>query len=109
MNMFIAMFLPCVIGLYLYKIVMKENDKMELLFNYLLQVFLTNIFMGVILVIRNHGITSFSKYIGNNYSFALKYMMVLAVLSIVVSFVFAVLKKYFKFEIEVTNGRKKKK
>lgn len=109
MNVFITMFLPCVIGVYLYKILVKENEKFELLFNYLIQVFLTNVFMGVILVIRDHGITNFSEYMGNNYSFALKYMMALVVLSIITSVVFAVLKKYFKVEIEVTNGRKKKK
>lgn len=109
MNAYIVLFLPCVVGVSLYKILVKENERFELLFNYLVQVFFTNLFMGVILIAKKTEITSFSLYVDNNFSFAIKYMTAVVVLSIVISVVFAVLKKYFKFEIEVTNGRKKKK
>lgn len=109
MNAYIAIFLPSVIGITVYKIITKEKDNNWLFLNYLTQVFLANFLTWFLLEIRNHDITNFSSYIGNDFSFSLKYMLLVMVLSILLSIVFAVLKKYFVFEVEVENGRKKKK
>lgn len=109
MDAVIAIFLPSIIGVVLYKIITKEENILNLILNYLFQVVVFNVMMWIVLEIRNHGITNFSEYIANDFSFALKYMSTIMGLSLVFGIVFAVLKKYFTFEVIVENGRKKKK
>lgn len=108
MNFYVTFFLPNIIGLFLYKLVTKEEKVKELIINYLIQVLFSNLPMMVVLIFRKHNISNFMDYVENNFAFALKYMLVVMVIGAVIGCLMAIIKKYFTFSVEVTNGRKKK-
>lgn len=109
MNFYIAFFMPCILGFVIYLGLNKINNYLEIALDYLVNVFIANMMSMAIIIFRNHNVSDFSLYMQNSLSFSFKYMILTMVFSIVVAVILTIIKKYFSFSIEVTNGRSKKK
>lgn len=109
MNFFIVIFLPSILGLFTYNVLVKEKDYFNLIIVYLLNVLFTNLINITYLFLKSREMYSLTYRIEGDYRFAYKYILLALACSSIFAFVFAFIKKYFSITMEVENGNKKKK
>ncbi len=110
MDFYITFFLPSILGLAFYSYLKKENNIVVLGIDYLLLTLLSNMITMIFLVIRGsirEGV-NLVMHVNQNFSFAVKYMLLTMVISLIIGVVLYIVNKYCSFSIEVTNGKKKK-
>ena len=109
MNFFIVFFLPCILGLFIYYVLVKEKKYFDLGIVYLLNVLFTNVFNMCILYLKSKDIYDLGYRLEGDYRFALKYILLSLVFTTIFGFIFVIIKKYFSVTMEVENGNKQKK
>lgn len=108
MNYFISLFLPCILGIFIYYVCNGESNKFELLIIFLVNVLISNLFGMGVLFLKSNYVYSLIIKLEEDYRFAFKYMLLLTLISIIIGFISIIIKKYLIFDIEVENGAKKK-
>ncbi len=108
MSFYLTIFLPCVLGLFIYYILTNEKRYFDLGLVYFVNVLLTNLLNIGILYFKDESYYSLITRLEGDYRFAFKYMLLATAIGVVLGTFSAIIKKYFSVSVEVKNGRKKK-
>lgn len=107
MYSFFIFLLPCFFGLKIITHLTKQNKIFDLLLSYGLLVLFSNMFSILILMIFDKGEYNLISYANSNYIFCFKYICLMLVANVFFSILFVIFEKYFVFDVEVKNEKKK--
>ena len=110
MNIFLCLLGPSLISLNIYKkLENKEFNKFEYIYNYFLFVFFNNFFASIVSILLFKASTSIDNALINLPVFAVKYIVISSIFSIILPFVIVSINKNIKYSIEVEKNDKKRK
>lgn len=106
MYSFMVFLLPSLLGLKIFIHLTKQSKYIEIIQTYGLLVLFSNMLCMLILMFTGKGEYNLIEYAKSNYMFCFKYICMMIIINIFISFVFFVVDKYFVFEVEVKNEKK---
>lgn len=109
MNAVFCIILPSILGIDFYSKLIKEKDKMGLIFKFSELLLFSNLLCMITVKIINNFEWNLIDYIQNNNYFAVKYVILLIILNLFLAFIFSVLKKDFSISLEKENKQKNEK
>ena len=95
MSFYLTIFLPCVLGLFIYYILTNEKRYFDLGLVYFVNVLLTNLLNIGILYFKDESYYSLITRLEGDYRFAFKYMLLATAIGVVLGIFSAIIKKYF--------------
>lgn len=108
MNSIFCVFLPGVVGLNVYMLLTKEQDKFKLLINYFIMTLFSNtICLGILKFFKGFD-SNLELYIVEHSAFAFKFLILAICLNIIISFIMSVVDKSITCSLEVEEQNEKK-
>ena len=108
MSSLFCFMLPSVLGLVVYKSLVKEDNKINLLLSYLLLVLFSNTINLVLVEVLNKFDGSLVEYVTYHSMFALKYIIISLISNVFLGYVFGLIKKNFAITLEMVDANEKK-